>query len=127
MIDNYALWRYKIPFIVTGGAIDNTIIEKSTDVVGAQTDIAATLLGMLGMDHSEFTYSKNLFDPAAPHFAFFTFPDAMGLVEDNASVVYDNTLAKIHSASGIGTNKLVEKAQAYLQKLYDDIENIDKR
>ena len=127
MIDNYALWRYKIPFIVTGGAIDNTIIEKSTDVVGAQTDIAATLLGMLGMDHSEFTYSKNLFDPAAPHFAFFTFPDAMGLVEDNAYVVYDNTLAKIHSASGIGTNKLVEKAQAYLQKLYDDIENIDKR
>ena len=120
-VDNYALWRYRQPFIITGGAIDG---PRQCAVIGSQIDIAATLLGMMGMDHSEFLYSRDLLDPAAPHFAFFTFPDAMGLVTDSGSVVYDNTAARLHSATGTATDSLLIRAKAYLQKLYDDL---DKR
>ena len=84
--------------------------------------IAATLLGMLGIDHSEFVYSKDLLDESAPHFAYFTFPDAMGMVTDSNCIVYDNTSARIQYSSGKGTQMLLRKSQAYLQKLYDDLE-----
>ena len=117
--DNYSLWRYHIPFIMTGGAVSES---REVDTIGSQTDIAATLMGMIGIDHSEFTYSKDLFDKDAPHFAFFTFPDAMGLADDSGWVVYDNTLGRTYNATGDDPTALTEKAKAYLQKLYDDID-----
>ena len=51
--DNYVLWRYKTPFIIIGGTVE----KVECNVYGSQIDIAATLLGMLGIDHSEFVYS----------------------------------------------------------------------
>lgn len=118
---HYLLWRYKTPFILLGDAIPEGV---QCNTVGSQIDIPATLFGLLGIDHSEFTYSKDLFDTKAPHFAFFTFPDAMGMVTDSSSVIYDNTSNKVSLTSGPDTDRLVKKAQAYLQKLYDDL---DKR
>lgn len=119
--DNYQWWRFKVPFILLGGGLPEGI---QCHTIGSQIDITATLLGLLGIDHSEFTYSKDLFDTKAPHFAFFTFPDAMGMVTDSSSVIYDNTSNKVSLTSGPDTDRLVKKAQAYLQKLYDDL---DKR
>ena len=119
--DNYLTWRYKIPFIITGGAAG---VKGSFDVIGSQIDIAATLLAMLGIDHRDFVYSKDLLDEAAPHFAFFTFPDAMGLVNDSSSIVYDNVSVRTIMANGHDTDSLEHDAKAYLQILYDDL---DKR
>ena len=116
--DNYVLWRYQTPFIIIGGSVE----KMKCNVFGSQIDIAATLLGMLGIDHSEFVYSKDLLDESAPHFAYFTFPDAMGMVTDSNCIVYDNTSARIQYSSGKGTQMLLRKSQAYLQKLYDDLE-----
>ena len=118
--DNYQPWRYHIPLIMVGGGVE----PHRCSTIGSQTDIAATLLGMIGADHEEFTYSKDLLDSRAPHFAFFTFPDAMGMLTDSSSVVYDNTNRKLHQAQGRGTDSLLTAAKAYLQKLYDDL---DKR
>ena len=118
--DNYVLWRYQTPFIIIGGSVENA----KFNVYGSQIDIAATLLGMLGIDHSEFVYSKDLLDDSAPHFAYFTFPDAMGMVTDSNCIIYDNTSARIQYSFGKETELLLKKSQAYLQKLYDDL---DKR
>ena len=119
--DNYQWWRFKVPFILVGGGLPAGL---QCHTIGSQIDIPATLLGMLGIDHSEFTYSKDLFDAQAPHFAFFTFPDAMGMVTDSCRAIYDNTSNLTHQEMGPDTDLLVKKAQAYLQKLYDDL---DKR
>ena len=119
--DNYQLWRYKTPFILLGGVIEKA---ATCHVIGSQIDIPATILGLVGIDHSEFLYSKDLLDAGAPHFAFFTFPDMMGMVTDSSSVIYDNTLERVYSSKGPDGDGLVMRAQAYLQKLYDDI---DKR
>lgn len=119
--DNYQWWRFKVPFILLGGILPTGL---QCHTVGSQIDIPATLLGLLGIDHSEFTYSKDLLDAQAPHFAFFTFPDAMGMVTDSCRAIYDNTSGKTHLGTGPDTDELVKKAKAYLQKLYDDL---DKR
>ncbi len=120
-IDNYQLWRYRIPFVMFGGALPEGVF---CNAIGSQIDIPATLLGLLGFDHSEFIYSKDLLDTESPHFAFFTFPDAMGMVTDSSSVIYDNTSNKVHQEVGPDTEILLKNAKAYLQKVYDDL---DKR
>ncbi|MGM9733268.1 MAG: LTA synthase family protein [Prevotella sp.] len=116
-IDNYKLWRYEIPLIMLGGM---TPEPRNIDVVGSQIDISATVLAMLGLPHEEFTYSKDLLDADAPHFAFFTFPDAMGIVDSTGYAIYDNT-QKTVAASSIdkSVDDRTKRAKAYLQKLYD--------
>ena len=120
-IDNYQYWRYHAPLIILGGMMKTNV---KCDVVGSQIDISATLFGLLGISHEDFTYSKDLLDNSAPHFAFFTFPDAMGMISDSSRVIFDNTANQTVSPEGAYTDSLTQKAKAYLQKLYDDI---DKR
>ena len=119
-IDNYAMWRYEIPMILLGGKIN----AQQKETIGCQSDIPATLLGILGVEHNEFLFSKDILDANAPHFAFFTFPDAMGMVTEENTVIYDNALNKavFDEGSKKGLNK--KRVQAYLQKLYDKIADL---
>ena len=119
-IDNYAMWRYEIPMILLGGKIN----AQQVETIGCQSDIPATLLGILGVEHNEFLFSKDILDANAPHFAFFTFPDAMGMVTEENTVIYDNALNKavFDEGSKKGLNK--KRVQAYLQKLYDKIADL---
>lgn len=47
--------RYQIPLILAGGVISRPM---KVGIIGSQHDIAATLLGQLGVEHREFTFSK---------------------------------------------------------------------
>lgn len=120
-IDNYALWRYELPLIMTGGVVR---VPERNNTIGSQIDIAATILGMLGIKHDEFAFSKDLLDDKAPHFAFFTFPDAMGLVNDSTAIIYDNTSNDAPIKEGTMPDTAVLRAKAYLQKLYDQLRNL---
>lgn len=119
--NNFQLYRYQIPLIMTGGAIKG---HKVIPTIGSQHDIAATLLTLLNETHEEFTFSKDLLDSNAPHFAFFTVPDAMGMVTDDNQLIFDNTSGKIMLDEGKKKSLNLKRAQAYLQKLYDDIDNL---
>ena len=46
----------------------------------------------------------------------------MGMVTDSSSVVYDNTSGLLYSSEGPDADSLLKKSKAYLQKLYDDLE-----
>lgn len=116
-IDNFTPERYRIPLILTGGAVKS---PRRIDAYGSQQDIAATLLAQLGVEHSDFVFSKDVLDTKAPHFAFFTVPDAMGIADSCGTVIYDNVSGKVAFAEG-DTAGIRRRAEAYLQKLYDDL------
>ena len=109
--------RYQIPLILAGGAISRPM---KVGIIGSQQDIAATLLGQLGVEHKEFTFSKNMMSDATPKFAFFAVNDAFGIVSEENSLIYDNRAKRIVYDKGEkGFN--LKRGQAYLQKLYDDL------
>lgn len=109
--------RYQIPLILAGGAISHPM---KVGIIGSQHDIAATLLGQLGVEHREFTFSKNMMSDATPKFAFFAVNDAFGVVSEENSLIYDNRAKRIVYDKGEkGFN--LKRGQAYLQKLYDDL------
>lgn len=110
--------RYQIPLILVGGAVKQA---RKVDAYGSQADIAATLLGQLGLPHKEFAFSKDMLNPASPHFAFFTHPNLFGMVTaDNAAVFNcEANAAVLDEGSSKGRN--LPQGKAYLQKLYDDL------
>ena len=119
-MDNLSFDRYKIPLLMVGGAVDG---PRRIDVCGSQQDIAATLLAQLGLHHGNFIFSKDLMNEGSPHFAFFTFPDAFGILSEDGRVVYDNQAGRPVLLEGPAADELLLQGKAYLQKLYDDIAN----
>ena len=110
--------RYQVPLLLVGGAVAG---PKRVDVYGSQQDIAATLLAQMGLPHGEFTFSKDLMNPAAPHFGFFTVPDAFGMVTEDNRVVFDCQSGKVSLDEGTAQGRNLPLGKAYLQKLYDDV------
>ena len=117
-LDNGDRSRYQIPLILTGGAIERPMKIK---LIGSQQDIAATLLGQLGVEHKDFLFSKNMLSDATPKFAFFTVNDAFGVVSEENSLIFDNKSKKVLYDKGAIHGYNIKRGQAYLQKLYDDI------
>ena len=119
-LSNFDEQRYRIPLIFTGGAVSR---PRRIDTYGSQHDLAATLLAQLGLSHAQFTFSKDLLNPSSPHFAYFTFPGMLGMVTDSSYVVYDINAETPATMQGSWPERTLVEAQAYLQKLYDDIAN----
>ena len=119
-LDYFERSRYQIPLILTGGAVTRPL---KVNIIGSQQDIAATLLAQLGISHHEFLYSKNMMSDETPKFAFFTVPDAFGVVSEENSLIYDNKTNRVVYDKGSELGYNMKRGQAYLQKLFDDINN----
>ena len=117
-IDNLSVERYRIPLLMVGGAVRE---PRRIDVYGSQHDIAATLLAQLALPHDEFVFSKDMLNPASPHFGFFTVPDAFGMVTADNQVIFNCQAGTVVVDEGTAKGKNLPLGKAYLQKLYDDI------
>lgn len=107
-----------IPLIMMGGAVKE---PKVIDTYASQIDIAATLLGQMGLPHEEFTFSKNILNPASPHFAYFTRPNYFGMITPENQLVYNLDANAVQMDEGPEKGANLEKGKAFLQKLYDDL------
>lgn len=112
---NEDLWRFRIPMVWTGGAIKGPM---KVDKYASQIDFANTLLSQIGLDASEFKFSKNIFGKKYNEFAFYAFNDGFGFITPNGKTVYDcgGNLSLIEDDPA-----LTEKGKAFLQSLYDDL------
>lgn len=116
--DNFATWRYHVPMIWTGGAVK---APAKIDTYASQQDIAATLLGQLGIVRHKLRFSKDIFCNRAAHFAFFMMHDGFGLIDDENELIYDHNLGKTIVDHGLRPGKNLRPGQAYVQRIFDDI------
>jgi phosphoglycerol transferase MdoB-like AlkP superfamily enzyme len=115
--------RYRIPFLLYGDVIKEDFRGKRINKIGSQTDLASTLLHQLNIDSKNFYWSKDLLDPKAPSFAFFTWNNGFGLVSSEQSLSYDNVGEKIIYLKDPNLNDSINQelksiGQAYLQETY---------
>lgn len=118
-IHSFSPEKQHIPMLWLGGAIKEPAIVPG---YASQTDLAATLLAQLNIDHSQFTFSKNLFNPLSPRFAFYTFNNGFGFIDSTGVSVYDCESDKpLFENQATGNTERVLKGKALLQTLYDDL------
>lgn len=114
--------RYHVPLLFYGDVIKDEYKGRKFDHIGSQTDIAATLLSQLDIPAKEFTWSKNLLNPYTRPFAFFSWDNGMGFINDKQCVTFDNVGKQIlynsDAADKVQTSKTLDQAKAYLQTVY---------
>mgnify|MGYP003302862514 CR=1 FL=1 len=110
-----------IPVIWTGGAVRQA---RRIETLCNQTDLAATLLGQLGIDHSAFTFSRDVLAdtyvrPSAVHvwsegiyYMDETGISALSLVSQKKSILHEAPTPSVDRQ---------QAAHAYLQTAYDDL------
>ena len=94
-----------------------------------QSDMAATLLGQLGIGHADYTFSRDVFSTGYKYpFAFFTFKEGFGFADSTGHTVYDIVGDKISEDSArssrpdaAATARRLELGKAILQSFYDDL------
>lgn len=117
-LSNFEPQRHHIPMIWAGGAV---LKRDTIDVYGSQIDLAATLLSQMQLPHAEFAFSKNMLDPALPKFAWYSFNNGFGYVDQYNQVVYDCDAGRVLESSGNQPEKAVDYGKSFLQKLFDDL------
>lgn len=109
--------RHRIPMIWTGGAVAGPL---AVEEYASQIDLCATVLGQLGVAHDDFDYSKDIFDPALPKFAYYTFNDGFGVVDASGESIWDAVTGKVVAEDAPA---LTDVGRTMLQTTYVDIEN----
>ncbi len=116
---NYEPRRYHIPMLWIGGAVKEPVV---IDKYANQTDLAATLLGQLGIGHDAFIFSRNILSPDYPEYAFYTYSNGFGFIDSTGVSVYDNEGNKpLIETPREGSDQRLRKGKALLQTLYDDL------
>lgn len=114
--------RYRIPLLFYGDVIKDEFKGQKFNNVGSQTDVAATLLAQLEVPSKEFIWSKNLLNPCSRPFAFFSWDNGMGFIDNRQCVTFDNTGQMIiynsNARDTAQTSEILDHAKAYLQNVY---------
>lgn len=113
--------RQRIPMVWTGGAVREPM---QINTYAAQCDLSATLLAQLGIDHSDFIFSKDIFTADTPHYAYWSFNNGFGIISDEGNVVYDCTGDKIVSSEctdPVAEQRLIMQGKALTQTIHNDI------
>ena len=112
---------YHIPWLWLGGAVKQPM---QVDKIMNQTDLAATLLGQLGLEHTAFTFSRNVLGSDYKYpFAFYSFNNGFSFRDSTGVTVFDNNSGSILFDEPEADESRLDKGKAILQTVYDDLGN----
>ena len=108
-----------IPMLWLGGAVKQPM---KIDQIMNQTDMAATLLGQLGLDHSMFPFSRNVLSNNYTYpFAFYSSGSVFAFRDSTGVSAYDIKAGQISYEEPADSEKRLDKGKAILQSAYDDL------
>jgi phosphoglycerol transferase MdoB-like AlkP superfamily enzyme len=113
--------KFRIPLLFFGDALKDEYRGKINSALVSQTDIAATLLGQLNVQHADFKFTKDVLLSHKKQFAFYSFSDGFGWVTPNQTVSFDNVSKKIielkNTSNQVDSSEL-KNGKAYMQSVF---------
>jgi phosphoglycerol transferase MdoB-like AlkP superfamily enzyme len=122
---NVEVWdlpKFKIYMLITGGALitEPFIFNQPAD----QSDISASLLEAMNIDHSEFIFSENMFAKYTPN-AFYVFNHGYAFIKGPRWAIYDlNTDDFVYK--GWDSEIIENQTKAYAQKLAEYYKSLEE-
>ncbi len=111
---------HKIPMLIYGEPLNDSLRGKTFDRICGNTDIPATILAQLGSTHDEFIWSKNIFGYCYKPFAFFELNNGLGWKTPEGEFVFSNTYDFISNTLPKEMNdSIVMDGKAYMQYHFD--------
>ncbi|MBQ7420041.1 MAG: LTA synthase family protein [Prevotella sp.] len=108
-----------IPMIWMGGVVKE---PRRIEQICNQTDLPATLLGQLGINHDEYTFSRDVLSASYTHpLGIHTYDDGFTMIDSAGFVNYDFISNQVITQQGTGIQKLIQQAKAILQAATKDL------
>lgn len=108
-----------IPMLWLGGAVKEPM---KIDKIMNQTDMAATLLGQLGLDHSMFPFSRDVLSENYVYpFAFYSSGSVFAFRDSTGVSAYDIKADCISYEEPSASEERLNRGKAILQSAYDDL------
>ena len=112
---------HKIPMLFYGNVIKDEFKGTRWSRIGNQHDIAATLLHQLNLPSEKFHYSKNLFNPYTPEFAYYTTEDGVGWIRPNGYFTMEKTNDFYYWWTDPNlADSIKQEGKAFLQTVFND-------
>ena len=110
---------HHIPMIWTGGAVKRpAVINKLMN----QSDLAATLLGQLGISHRTFPFSRNVLSRSYRYpFAYYTYNNGFAFCDSTGVTLMDNNSDQVLLDIPSPDANRLKRGKAILQSSYDDL------
>ena len=106
-----------IPLMMLGGAVKT---PRRIDTLMSQTDLAATLLGQMGLPHDEFIFSRDILaDTYTRPFSFHTYNNGYLITDERGMTQVDNSTGAV--VAGTPDPERERMARSILQRLYSDL------
>lgn len=130
--NSYRNWSFttpfyhRIPMLFYGEVIKEEFKGMKIGRIANQMDLAKTLMNQLSFDSSPFTWSRDLFNPYAPEFGYYSFEEGLGWITTNGHFVYEPRISHYHEDTVPDTlkEKVRIQGKAFLQVLFEDYMNL---
>lgn len=111
---------HRIPMLWFGPALRPEFRGKKVDMISSQTDLPATLLKQLGLNANLYPWSKNLFNPYTPPFAYFEMNDGLGWKNPSGYFIYNKLEDRFmdKKIAPADEPKTVKEGKSYLQEVF---------
>lgn len=110
----------KIPLLLYGDVIKDEYKGKKISRISSQTDIVTTLLKQMNLDASAFPWSRNLFNPYTPEFAYYEINIGCGWIRPEGHFVFDKTTGtylELELPDSV-KDKTIKEGKSYLQTVF---------
>ena len=117
------LLKNHIPMLWIGGAVRE---PRDIGLLCNQSDMAATLLGQLQLDHSDFAFSRDVLSATYSHpTAVHNYNNAQLLIDSTGHILYDFDARRLIIDHSNNAEGLLRLNQAILQRTTADLSTLD--
>lgn len=111
--------RCHIPMLWLGGAISS---PQRIDRICNQSDMAATLLGQMGLPHGDFLFSRDVTSHSYRYpSAAYACGNEVGFIDSTGYTVLDIGTNRILTDTPVPSSRRDSLSRAYLQTIHDDL------
>jgi phosphoglycerol transferase MdoB-like AlkP superfamily enzyme len=113
------LQKNHIPMLWIGGAVKE---PRSIDAICNQSDLAATLLGQMGLPHSDFAFSRDVLSATYTHpVAVHNYNNAQWITDSTGHLLYDFDARRFVVNQSHSADSLLSVSKAMLQLTTHDV------
>ncbi len=114
---------HKIPLLITGGALKDSLRGKHYIKITSNVNITATLLRQLHLPSEKFKWSMDMFNPYTPRVAYFELNRGYGWKRPDGEIVQDiinNYFFVKKCKNKQACPKLEKEGRSYIQVLFEE-------
>lgn len=120
-VGNNSPERHHIPMLWVGGAIREPMVIH--DHI-AQTDLAATLLSQLNIEHDDYVFSRDIASSRSSRFGYWTFNNGFGIIDSLGTTIYDHTSGMLLRDDCDTAHLRLRRGKAMLQRTFMEIKRL---